>query len=82
MPYANIKKTAHVIAKKRESVLPDRPQDERIIERGLDDKMWNILCQCWSKNPSNRIKVDKLVTSFRSLLLSKDEGELRVENEV
>ncbi|KAF8351806.1 hypothetical protein F5887DRAFT_912476 [Amanita rubescens] len=80
MPYANIKKTAQVVAKKRESGLPDRPQDERIIERGLDDKMWNILCQCWSKNPSNRIKVDKLVTSFRSLLPSEGNGGLLAEN--
>ena len=46
-PYANIKKK-QVDAKKRENGLPNRPEDERIIKRGLDDKMWKLLCQYWS----------------------------------
>lgn len=60
-PFANMKKTHQVISRKREAGLPDRPRDKRVIDRGLDEKMWNLLCQCWSKDPKSRIKVERLV---------------------
>ena len=44
--------------------LPERPVDERVIERGLDDEMWKLLCQCWAKEPEDRPSIDDLVTQL------------------
>lgn len=33
---------------------PDCPLDKRVIERGLNDKMWRFLSQCWSNDPKDR----------------------------
>ncbi len=65
MPYVNINKTFHVYSKKREGDgLPDRPQDERVVERGLDDRMWGLLCLCWSRDPERRPSITELETKL------------------
>jgi len=61
MPYVNINKTFHVYSKKREGDgLPDRPQDERVVERGLDDRIWELLCLCWSRDSERRPSINEL----------------------
>ncbi len=62
MPYVEIKKYLQVVYKKNdEDGVPLRPLDPRVIERGLDDRMWNILCLCWSFDPGDRPSIDGLV---------------------
>ncbi|KAF8331191.1 kinase-like domain-containing protein [Amanita rubescens] len=62
-PYTN-KKTAQVFSEKQTGELPDRPQDERVVSRGLDDRIWKLLCQCWSKNPTDRPSIEELLAEF------------------
>ena len=45
---------------------PDRPQDVRAVERGLDDNMWELLCLCWAQDSQDRPSIDELVTQLRS----------------
>lgn len=64
VPYANIKKNIQVIKKKEkegDDGMPERPQDADAIERGLDNRMWALLCVCWSKDPQSRPSIDELV---------------------
>ena len=67
-PYSDIHKTFQVYSKKQgENGLPDRPQDERVVERGLGDKMWELLYLCWSRAPNDRPSIDDLVTRLSNL---------------
>ena len=76
MPYININKTFHVYSKKRQGDgLPDRPQDERVVKRGLDDRMWGLLCLCWSKDPERRPSINEL-----EMKLSKPAEQLPQES--
>jgi hypothetical protein len=61
MPYSDTKKSIHVVFKKGDGELPNRPKDERVVGRGLDDRMWELLCQCWSKKPDDRPSIEELV---------------------
>ena len=66
MPYSDIKKSIHVVFKKGRGELPNRPKDERVVRRGLDDRMWELLCQCWSKEPNDRPPIKELVKQLSS----------------
>ena len=60
IPYANIDRDVEVYYLKDDGLLPDRPQDERVIKRGLDNRMWELLCECWSISPEDRPTIDEL----------------------
>jgi len=67
MPYANIRHNFQVIAKKQgKNGLPDRPLDERVVARGLDDRMWELVCRCCSQEPKDRPSIEELVTQLSS----------------
>lgn len=67
MPYADTDNLPQVVMKKMgRDGLPDRPQDSRVFERGLNDRMWELLCLCWSRNPQHRPSIDEVVTQLRS----------------
>ncbi|KAF8338498.1 kinase-like domain-containing protein [Amanita rubescens] len=61
MPYPDIKKSIQVVFSKGLGELPKHPIDERVVKRGLDDRMWQLLCLCWSKSPSDRPTIGDLV---------------------
>ena len=61
MPYPDVKKSIQVVFKKGNGELPNRPIDDRVVKRGLDDNMWELLCQCWSKSPEDRPSISDLV---------------------
>ncbi|KAF8736279.1 hypothetical protein AX14_000540 [Amanita brunnescens Koide BX004] len=68
IPYAEIKKFLQVVYKKKEmDGVPSRPLDPRVIERGLDDRMWELLLLCWSYDPEDRPLIDELVTQLSQL---------------
>lgn len=76
MPYANLK-TLQVYLKKVEGDgLPDRPQDRRVIERGLDDRMWVLLCTCWSRDPDDRPLIGELLGPAEDEKDARHKGEL------
>ncbi|KAF8341745.1 kinase-like domain-containing protein [Amanita rubescens] len=66
MPYTSIRNNLQVVAMKQENQPPDRPQDERVIERGLDQTMWDLLCRCWSEE-STRIDLVNLIDAIKNL---------------
>ncbi|KAG9122675.1 hypothetical protein FRC07_000856, partial [Ceratobasidium sp. 392] len=54
-PYRQCRIDGQVIAKIIGCVLPERPeQTDEMYERGLSDKMWTLMQQCWSWDPSFR----------------------------
>lgn len=64
MPYAHIRRNIQVIKRKEREGnegIPEQPQNADAIERGLDNRMWAVLCVCWSKDPQNRPSIDELV---------------------
>ena len=70
VPYADIKKNIQVIKKKEKpDGIPDWPQDGQAIGRGLDNRMWGLLCLCWSKNPQDRPSIDELVMQLWTFAL-------------
>ncbi|KAF8351817.1 kinase-like domain-containing protein [Amanita rubescens] len=65
MPYDDAENLPQVVTKKLENDgLPDRPQDALAFERGLDDRMWELLCVCWSRDPQGRPSIDELLTQL------------------
>ena len=51
----------HVIRRIDKGLPPDRPSDERVRERGLDDEMWALLLLCWSLEPEKRPSIGELL---------------------
>ena len=60
-PYADIKNEGKVLKQKLTGALPNRPLDECVIKRGLDDGMWELLCKCWSTNRDDRPLIGELI---------------------
>ena len=67
MPYSDIRKNIQVVFKKAQGELPNRPKDEHVVRRGLDDRMWELLCQCWVKKPNDRLTIEQLLVQLSSL---------------
>lgn len=65
MPYDDAENLPQVVTKKLEKDgLPNRPQDALAFERGLDDRMWELLRVCWSRDPQCRPSIDELLTQL------------------
>lgn len=65
MPYANIRHNFHVISKKLDKDgLPDRPSDKHVIDRGLDDRMWELIRHCCAVDAKDRPSIEELVTQL------------------
>jgi hypothetical protein len=64
VPYANIERNFQVLLRKGDGLLPNRPQDEQVIKRGLDDGMWRLLSICWSRGPMDRPSIAQLVAEL------------------
>jgi hypothetical protein len=54
---------------------PTRPPAEQGIDRGLTDKMWNLMESCWSEDPIKRPTANQVVECVSSLL-SRPEDRL------
>ncbi|KAF8633770.1 hypothetical protein AX15_001276 [Amanita polypyramis BW_CC] len=61
-PFARLKRGVHVIRKMEMGERPDRPDDKHAIERGLDEKMWELLWSCWAPNGEDRPSIDELIS--------------------
>lgn len=57
-PYSHIKHATEVVIKSQKGEGPQRPMAPRVIERGLDEKLWNLLCACWVQNPRARPTIE------------------------
>ena len=62
LPYNHIKHGSEVVIRSSKGELPKRPNESRVVERGLDDKLWNLLLECWSKNAGERPTIENVLT--------------------
>jgi len=45
--------------------LPQRPLDKEIVARGLDDKMWGLMKECWAMDPTARPAVAAVLSRIQ-----------------
>lgn len=64
-PYAYIKHTTEVVIRSASGVRPQRPTEPRIIARGLDDKLWNLLIHCWDVEPTARPNINDVLVHLQ-----------------
>jgi hypothetical protein len=60
-PFQEIKHTTEVVIRTSQGKHPARPKDPRAIERGLDEKLWNLLLCCWKQDPSERPTIQEVL---------------------
>ncbi|KAF9076713.1 kinase-like domain-containing protein [Rhodocollybia butyracea] len=60
-PYQNIKHTTEVVIRREKGELPERPREPRVMQRGLDDKLWALLEDCWRTLPVDRPKIEEII---------------------
>ncbi|KAJ7699876.1 kinase-like domain-containing protein [Mycena rosella] len=56
-PYSNIKHTTEVVIRSAKGEQPERPRASRVLERGLDEHLWSVLCHCWLTVPAQRPRI-------------------------
>ncbi|KAI5124038.1 hypothetical protein M0805_003867 [Coniferiporia weirii] len=66
-PYYYRPRDANVIADLVERRLPERPTDEAVVARGLDDQLWGWILRCWDWEPQERPPMATLKRILRSL---------------
>jgi hypothetical protein len=52
---------------------PLRPLDDRCRVRGLNDKIWGVIDDCWAQEPAHRPTAYQIMERLRVLLTSIDE---------
>jgi son of sevenless len=52
VPFSHVSNEAFIPLVIRDGPLPTRP--EHANTRGLDDAMWNLMNQCWQRDPKSR----------------------------
>ena len=62
-PYQNIKRHLSAVNNAQNGIQPERPTEVDVLRRGLDDKLWEILVESWSLDPSLRPPI-QLFTSL------------------
>ncbi|KAJ4473806.1 kinase-like domain-containing protein [Lentinula aciculospora] len=60
-PYQKIKHTTEVVIRREKGELPERPNESRILQRGLDEQLWFLLEDCWRTTASERPKIDEII---------------------
>ncbi|KAJ7086680.1 kinase-like domain-containing protein [Mycena epipterygia] len=63
-PYNNIKHTTEVVIRSAKGEQPLRPTSPRVVERGLNDHLWSMLCCCWVNDPSQRPTIPQVLEMF------------------
>ena len=58
---------------------PVRPADDRCRIRGLDDKIWSIIENCWAQEPDDRLSARQIVAHLQLLLAGTN--DLRLHDE-
>lgn len=63
-PYSNIKHTTEVVIRSSRGEKPPRPTDPRVIERGLDNLLWELFNECWAIDPSARPSITQVIAKL------------------
>jgi len=60
-PYSHIRHATEVVIKSSSGELPRRPMEHRVVERGLDNQIWEVLTKCWSRTWQNRPGINEVI---------------------
>ena len=60
-PFSHIKRTPEVLIKIQQGERPLRPEGQEIVNRGLDDKLWNLLIRCWDEDLGKRPTIQEVL---------------------
>ncbi|KAL0058851.1 hypothetical protein AAF712_014455 [Marasmius tenuissimus] len=60
-PYAEYRHTVEIVIRASNGHKPRRPTDERVVERGLDDQLWQLMAECWTCLFSERPGIEKVL---------------------
>ena len=58
VPFSHISNEASISLLIRDGPLPTRP--EHAYTRGLSDAMWNLMSQCWQRDPKSRPSMSEI----------------------
>jgi len=65
-PYSHIRHATEVVIKASTGEFPRRPTQSRIVERGLNEKLWALLIKCWSRKWKERPTVKEVIHHLAS----------------
>ncbi|KAL5528090.1 hypothetical protein ACEPAF_7226 [Sanghuangporus sanghuang] len=63
-PFSHIRRTPEVLIKMQQGERPRRPEGPEIVERGLDDKLWDLLTRCWAADPEQRPSIQEVINEL------------------
>ena len=69
-PYNNRLRDSNVIEDLVAKRLPDRPTDEEVIARGLNDRLWRLMLACWNWDPARRPSMSEIREGLKSVQAS------------
>ena len=69
-PYNNRLRDSNVIEDLGAKRLPDRPMDEEVIARGLNDRLWRLMLACWNWDPARRPSMSEIRVGLKSVQAS------------
>ncbi|KAF9256245.1 kinase-like protein [Marasmius fiardii PR-910] len=65
-PYSQRERHIDAFMEVKEGRIPPRPTEAEVIERGLDDAMWDLLVECWGRPPPVRPSVEEILKKLGS----------------
>lgn len=54
-PYAEVRRTTEVLFNMQKGLRPARPQGQKYQERGLTDRLWELVQLAWAQEPQDRL---------------------------
>lgn len=68
VPFSHISNEAYIPLVLRDGSLPTRPETN-ISVRGLSDAMWNLMNQCWQRDPESRPSMSEIREAIQDMNL-------------
>jgi son of sevenless-like protein len=65
VPFSHVSNEAFIPLVIRDGPLPTRP--EHVNTRGLSDAMWNLMIQCWQRDPKSRLSMSEIRGTIQNI---------------
>lgn len=70
-PYRRIRLHTEAVVRAASGKKPERPTEDRVKERGLNDELWGSLMACWSLTPEERPTIQQFIAVLDSVIVSR-----------
>lgn len=60
-PYRTIRMHTEAVVRAASGRKPDRPLEDEVVKRGMNDELWDCLMQCWSLEPEKRPSIEDFI---------------------